>query len=119
MADMVKKEIIPACIGYQKELAQLLCSKKVCGEFDSTLEEHLLSKLSKLSAGLLSKLDALEAAVLEAKSESGELQLAKFYRDRVFGAMSELRLTVDELETLVAKEHWPLPTYADMLFSVN
>jgi glutamine synthetase len=32
--------------------------------------------------------------------------------------MSELRLIVDELETIVAKKYWPLPSYADLLYSV-
>lgn len=119
MADMVKKEIIPACVGYQAELAQLLCHKKACGAYDCTLEEHLLGKISTLSVCLLKKLELLEAAALETKSESDALNLAKFYRGSVFGAMSELRLVVDELETLIAKKHWPFPTYADILYSVN
>ena len=41
-----------------------------------------------------------------------------FYRDKIFAAMSELRLIVDELETLVAKKHWPFPKYAELLYSV-
>ena len=119
MADMVKKEIIPACIRYQNELVQLLTGKKAYGDCDCTLEEHFFSKISKLSGCLLKKLDILEAATLETKSGISGLELAKFYRDRVFGAMSELRLIIDELETLVAKKHWPFPTYAELLYSVN
>jgi len=123
MVDMVKKEIIPACIGYQNELAQLIQSKKTCsvydGEYDSALEEYFLSKISKLSSALLKKLDIMENTLLEAKTENEILSLARFYRDKVFGGMSELRLIVDELETLVAKKHWPLPTYAEMLYSIN
>ena len=119
MTDMVKKEIIPACISYQHELSQLLQSKKTDGRYDCTLEEYFLDKISKLSACLLRKLDTLENAMLETKKTTDALSLAEFYRDHVFGAMSELRLIVDELETLVAKKHWPLPTYAEMLYSVN
>ena len=57
--------------------------------------------------------------MLETKDQTDELTLARFYRDRVFGAMTALRLTVDELETLVSADRWPYPTYADMLYSVN
>jgi glutamine synthetase len=32
--------------------------------------------------------------------------------------MSELRLVVDELETLVAKKYWPFPAYGQILYSV-
>jgi glutamine synthetase len=118
MVDIVKKEIIPACIGYQNELLQLLSGKTACGEYDCRLEKQLLGKISSLTACLIKKLDALEVAVLETKNQSDALSQARFYRDRVFCAMSELRLIVDELETLIAKKYWPLPTYAEMLYSV-
>jgi len=32
--------------------------------------------------------------------------------------MSELRMVVDELETVVSSKHWKLPTYAEILNSV-
>ena len=118
MVDMVKREIIPACIAYQNELADLLGRKRAWGEYDASLEDHLLSSISKLSSCLLKKLTVLESALLESKEERDILSQATFYRDKVFGGMSELRLIVDELETLVANKHWPLPTYAEMLFSV-
>jgi len=118
MVDMVKREIIPACVAYQNELADLLGRKRAWGEYDASLEDHLLSSISKLSSCLLKKLTVLESALLESKEERDILSQATFYRDKVFGSMSELRLIVDELETLVANKHWPLPTYAEMLFSV-
>lgn len=119
MVDMVKGKIIPACVDYQNELAKLLNRKKACGEYDVSLEEYLLGRISKLSGCLLKKLNMLENALIESKGEKEIHMLACFYRDRIFGAMSELRLIVDELETLVAKKYWPFPTYAEMLYSVN
>ena len=119
MADMVKKDIIPACLGYQDDLAELLYKKRACGAYDSTLEEALLGKISGLSGQLLKKLDALEGAILGARQEAPAEVLAAFYRDKVFAAMTELRLVVDELETLVAKKHWPVPTYGELFCSVH
>jgi glutamine synthetase len=119
MIDMVKKEIVPSSIGYQNELAKLLQCKKAIGEFDTTLEEQLLKKLSTLSACLFKKLEILENSLLQTKSNDNCLELARFYRDVVFSNMSELRLLVDELETMVAKKYWSLPTYAEFLYSVN
>ncbi|MCL2186752.1 MAG: glutamine synthetase type III, partial [Treponema sp.] len=119
MVDMVKGEIIPACLEYQKELVDLLRQKKTYnGSMDCTLEEHFLYNITKLSASLLKKLTALENAVLETSQEREILAQASFYRDKIFTAMSELRLVVDELETLVAKKYWPIPTYAELLYSV-
>ena len=40
-------------------------------------------------------------------------------RDTVLGLMGELRIACDEAETLTAKNYWPMPTYADLLFSVK
>jgi glutamine synthetase len=119
MVNIVKEKIIPASLDYQNELAGLLKRKKAVGEYDASLETYLLDKISKLSAGLLKKLTALENAILDAKDEQPILALSTFYRDKVFTAMSELRLVVDELETLVARKHWALPTYAELLNSVD
>ncbi|MCL2050510.1 MAG: glutamine synthetase III [Lachnospiraceae bacterium] len=116
MVDLVKSEIIPACITYQNELAKLLSLKAT--EYESTLEEYLLSRISKLSSCMLKKLNSLEKALLETDIERDILASAKFYREEVYGAMVELRLCVDELETLVAKKYWPLPSYAELLYSV-
>jgi glutamine synthetase len=119
MVDMVKGGIIPACIDYQNDLVEVLRSKKAYGGFDTSLEEHLLNNIAKLSSCLLKKLTALESAILESKEEREILAQAAFYREKIFTAMSELRLIVDELETFVAKKYWPIPSYAEMLYSVN
>jgi glutamine synthetase len=118
MVDLVKEEIIPACIDYQNDLVKLMIHKKECGQYDSSLEEQLLDKISKLSFCLLSKLEILEDALLKSREKYDTLSHASFFRENVFGGMAELRLIVDELETLVAKKHWPLPSYAEMLYSV-
>ena len=118
MVDIVKGGIIPACINYQDDLAKLLKNKKSIGGYDTSLEEDLLGRISKLSASLLKKLTVLENAILESKEDREILAEASFYRDKVCTAMSELREIVDELETLVAKKYWPLPSYAELLYSV-
>ncbi len=118
MTDLTHREILPACLEYQSALAQLIVQKKACGGLNCTPEEGLLGKLSALSACLFKKLEALECSLLEARTEQEPLALARLYRERVFGGMSELRLVVDELETLVASKYWPLPTYAELLYSV-
>jgi len=119
IVDMVKGEILSACIDYQNELVNLLNQKRAAGgHYDISLESHLLERIAKLSAALLKKLNVLENAILETKEDRAILAQATFYRDKVFTAISELRLVVDELETLVARKYWPFPTYAELLYSV-
>ena len=66
----------------------------------------------------MKKLDALEDALEKAEEDEDILAHAKFCRDKVFAAMSQLRLSVDELETVIAKKDWPFPSYSDLLYSV-
>ena len=44
---------------------------------------------------------------------------AAFARDTLIPAMDALRETADEMEPMTAKDYWPFPTYADLLFSVR
>ena len=52
-----------------------------------------------------------------AAMEEGEVQ-ARFYHDTVFPAMEALRAPVDQLEMIVDKEAWPMPSYGDLMFEV-
>ncbi|MCL2748156.1 MAG: glutamine synthetase, partial [Oscillospiraceae bacterium] len=126
MADMVKGDIIPACVAYQNDLAQLLARKaSLVGHdydydynYDNSLESHLLHDISGLAARLLNALTCLLEA-LEAPMEGLEpLDKARFHRDTVSRAMSGLRSVADELEAQMAKKYWPYPTYGQMLYSV-
>ncbi|MDR0953486.1 MAG: glutamine synthetase III [Elusimicrobiota bacterium] len=118
MIDMVKREIIPACIAWQNDLTKLLERKKTLAKYNSSLEEYLLERTSQLSAELLKELDTLNNALLKAKKEKDVLAIARKYNKDVFGSMTALRHSVDELETLVAKKYWPFPSYAKILHSV-
>ena len=119
MLDIVKGEIVPACISYQKELVGLLDLKKASGGFDVSLEAYLLDSISTLTGSLLKALKALEEVLAASEGEHEILEHAHFYRDKVIPAMTELRFVVDELEKLVARKHWPLPTYAELLYSIT
>jgi glutamine synthetase len=43
-------------------------------------------------------------------------QKAATYRQKVFKAMTEVRVACDELERVMPKTLWPFPNYADILF---
>ena len=43
---------------------------------------------------------------------------AVFCREKVVPAMEALREPVDELEMIVDKEMWPMPSYGDLVFEV-
>ncbi|MDD6968916.1 MAG: glutamine synthetase III [Treponema sp.] len=119
MLDMAKKLYLPAASKYAKELAEIVSLKKTAGGADDSYESELLAKVSSLTASIYNKVKALDKAVIEAKNVSETGALALYYRNTVFQAMSELRENVDELEGCVPAEVWPVPSYADLLFSVK
>ncbi|MCL2036572.1 MAG: glutamine synthetase III [Oscillospiraceae bacterium] len=119
MVDMVKGEIIPACIDYQNELSKLLARKKSCGEYDTEPEDYFLDKISKSTSCLLKKLLKLENILLESDDDEPLLSQARSCRDKIYMAMVELRIVADELERLVSKKYWPFPSYGQLLYSVN
>ncbi|MGN0174517.1 MAG: glutamine synthetase, partial [Acutalibacteraceae bacterium] len=117
MIDLVKKEIIGSVLDYEASLAELVESKKAIG-ISCALETNLLSKISVLADSMGKKLENLENAVLGAKEPRSTDEKGMYYRKVIFTAMQELRIVVDELETLVDAKYWPLPSYTEMLFSV-
>lgn len=120
MIDMVKKYIIPSILSYQGEIASIANNKKqLAPTLSCELEEKLLESLSRLGNCLYKKLDVLETSVLNSKNNSDLFEMAKYYRESIFINMQHLRGVVDELETLISKEHWTLPTYSELLFSVE
>ncbi len=118
--EMAKRQILPAGIAFTTEVAGSINSIKATGvEADTSAQEELLKEVSAALASLKKNITALEKAQAEAESMHGDTyKQAVFYRDSVFTTMNALRSDADKLETLVDKDLWPLPTYADLLFNL-
>ncbi|MBQ8905690.1 MAG: glutamine synthetase III [Ruminococcus sp.] len=120
MLDMLNKEIIPAVISYENELAKLMANKKAIGiEFSTQLESDLLQSISRLGAKLSIQRAALSDALEQVEQISDPLARASAYYTKVFSAMTALRDTADQLESLVDKRFWTLPSYDEMLYSIQ
>ena len=120
MLDMVWKDILPAASAYSKSLVDTALSKKALSEqIDRSFEEENAAKLSSLTALAVVKARALEDALLEIKTLGDSLEQARFYKDKVFAAMNELRIVIDEMETHTAASYWSYPSYGELLFSVK
>ena len=61
--------------------------------------------------------EAQAAAEEAAKKEEG-MEQACFFERHVVPAMEHLRRPVDQLEMIVDKNIWPMPSYGDLLFEV-
>ncbi|MFZ5639916.1 MAG: glutamine synthetase III [Bacillota bacterium] len=120
MLEMAKRQIVPAVIAFATDLAGSINSIKATGvKADMSVQEGLLKDVSATLAAMNKNIAALEKAQAKAENMHGDsYKQAIFYKDTVFGAMEALRADADKLETMVDKDLWPLPTYADMLFNL-
>ncbi len=120
MVDMVRRDILPAVSAYTGELAGNAAAKKALGDaVDITYETNAAQRLSELSTMVLKTVGVLEDALVRSENISDCAELSNFCRDSIFAAMNELRIYVDEMETMTSSEYWPYPSYGDMLFSVR
>jgi len=116
--DMAKQDIIPAALFYVKDLSVAAANKKAIG-IESPLEVKLISKISELSDKLYEEVIKLENHRAELKKIKDVEAASFFNKDIILNDMSKIRTYADELEKIVAKEYWPYPTYADLLFGVK
>ena len=115
--DMSNQMIMPAVSKYTKELTKTIEMKKGLG-INADYEMSVATKLSTLNASAFKKTKELEDDIAYVKALTGAEKVAKTYANRVLVRMAELRALVDEMESITAKEYWPIPTYGDLLFSV-
>ncbi len=104
--------ILPAAVRHQTEIAQNFVALKAAGlEPDSAP----LTEVSEPVTALRAALAALRAAIKEIPHDS-PLEAATHAQEALMPAMADVRTAADLLETMVADDHWPLPTYQEMLY---
>src|SRR5690348_10342950 len=114
MSFMAKTQILPAALRYQAEVAQAVNSTKAAG-VDNSAQADLLKSLTGTISDFQRAASTLDKA-LGHHPEGDAYAHAKSMRDQVIPAMNELRKHGDKLETMIADDLWPLPTYREMLF---
>ncbi len=119
MVDIATKQIIPAVIRYTTVLAESINSvKAVSAALDVSVQTSLLEKSSTLLAETKAAMDKLSGLIAEAEAHEEGRDRAVFFRESVVPAMKALRKPVDELEMIVDKDMWPMPSYGDLIFEV-
>ncbi|PND59318.1 glutamine synthetase type III [Mycobacterium sp. ENV421] len=109
--EMGSTVILPAAVRYQTELAQNVAALKAAGvEADTTLLETVSTPISELTAALAALKEALGAHGGDTAKEEAE------HAASLLPLMDAVRAAADTLESLVADDLWPLPTYQEMLY---
>lgn len=117
MIEMAGREIIPACMRYEKELAGTVLAVREAGA-DTATELKRLSMVASLINQAQEELDILVEESAGGLHVSGSRERAFYYQDIVVPRMAKLRRPCDELEKLVDRKMWPFPTYGDLMFEV-
>ena len=119
MLDMARTQIAPAAESYASTLALNAARiKALDGGIPCRYETGLAAKLSALTDEIAEKTDALDKAVREAGDPTDVIATSAYIKDTVLPAMEALRAVCDEAETVTAKDFWPFPSYAELLFGV-
>ncbi len=118
LRDMIVQQIIPAVSSYSSFLAQAINSKKAAvSALRCRTEVSLLERISELNDTLSDRVELLQSLIDKSASHSGS-ELAHFIRACIVPAMEDVRKVSDDLELIVGRDFWPIPTYADILFYV-
>ncbi|MCL2563323.1 MAG: glutamine synthetase III [Oscillospiraceae bacterium] len=119
MVEMAWRDILPAVVGYGRELAETIGAKKaVAPALACGAETALLDEVSTLSDTAHVRLNALQNAIAAggALETYGSPAAARHFCTVVIPAMDALRETVDRLEVRTGKPWWPYPSYGKLIY---
>ncbi len=115
MADMIRRQILPAVSSYAGELCRRAADKSAMGAAHR-YETDIAAKIGALADSLLEATERLEEDLGKPHGDSREAM--DYAHDAILSDMAAARKLADELETLTAREYWPFPVYSDLLFYI-
>ena len=119
MVDMIRRQILPGVAKYSERLTRsVLEKKKLSPDITCDFEEDAVKKLSGYASALYRAAEKLNADLERAAAIGEVTEQAMFYKDVILADMVQAREAADHAEQLTAKEYWPYPCYADLLYSV-
>lgn len=118
MTAMAKKKIYPAV----NEYIRSLCSAADAKSSYRAIAEEDIANIRLLATDndcMMKTVKELEKLLSEALSKENFREKSRYIADVVIPVMNEIRRYADEMEVNTAKAYWPMPTYEDILFSVE
>ncbi|MBP3730213.1 MAG: glutamine synthetase type III, partial [Mailhella sp.] len=109
--------IMPAAQKAQSEAAQLVNrTREALGEAPVSDLEYL-RMLASATSGFMNALRILDEQRDALNGTDGALESARAARDSVLPAMNECRRIADMIESMTSAKNWPLPSYAEMMWT--
>ena len=119
MIDIAGKSIIPAVIRYTTRLADSIIKLKTAmADIEPYAQSSILIDVNEHLKSAKLALENLIKLMDSAGDIVGVDKHARYMREVIVPAMEELRKPIDELEMIVDKDLWPMPSYGDLLFEV-
>ncbi len=115
MLEIAHREIIPAVIGYGKELAEAALLKKNVLSQAEIPEIALADRLNETLQQIMAATAKLDQAVVKMEKLAGWAKLADHSHKQLLPLMAELREHCDRAETMVSRALWPFPSYGELL----
>ena len=120
MQEMIIRDVIPAVNKYIGDLSRSITDAiKACPAANMTAQSDMVNKLSSLVAEAYKQTGNLKAATDKTEKVEGVEKKSMTYKDKVIPIMEKVRACADSMEQLTAAEYWPMPTYGEILFSIN
>ena len=117
MVEMARKQLLPATLDYISKLCTSIANKSQIG-FTSRTETNMAEKLNELADKFYDSIQRLEERVNKACLVEGARQQAEFFHDYVLAEMDIMREIADEIELIMPRTEWPIPTYSEMIYNV-
>ena len=116
---MVRRAYLPAINAYAAKVAgHITAVKAASAGADTGQQERLLEKLLAGVREIDAQLQVLDAAHHANIEMADQQRRANDNAHHILPIMDKLRVAVDAVEVVVDRDHWPVPTYNDMLFYV-
>ena len=113
MADMIRRQILPAVSAFGAELCERMWKKQQLG-MPCTYETETARSVSALTEELCAACGRLEADIDAVPA--GATAAMNYCHEKLVPGMASARRAADALEGLLPREAWPFPVYGDILF---
>ncbi|HEX2449545.1 MAG TPA: glutamine synthetase III [Gemmatimonadales bacterium] len=113
MGHIARTQILPAALRHQRLLADAVAKTQSAG-VPAAEQKAALERFVGYANRLRDAIGALEEAM--GHEDNDPLAHARQIEKTVLPAMVETRAAADHLETVIAAEFWPMPTYRELLF---
>lgn len=115
---MTESIILPAAFRYTQILLKNLSRKSQLGMNISTeAEKSYLDRISTYTKDAVKALEEVKSLFKDFDRQDSDEKKGSFMAAKLYPASEKLRGSLDQLETIVDDDFWPLPKYREMLFS--